>query len=133
MTHYCKICDKTINQSSKTKHFKTKIHKTLETSIIRRYVILNPDFDEIREIVRKYVNLYTKKYHEFYVYCLFKTLSKSNTIKYIRLPIRHYVQYLYICTNLQYSVMKKIDKEKDNISSVYQMRITFVGNLRFMT
>ena len=30
MTYYCKICDKTINCSSKIKHYKTKKHKKVE-------------------------------------------------------------------------------------------------------
>ena len=61
MSYYCKLCDKTLKHSSKYKHNKSKYHIHLERRIIRRYIILNPDFDRFYEIVDKYVINYTKK------------------------------------------------------------------------
>ena len=116
MSHYCKLCDKTIKLSSKYKHNKSENHITLEGAIIRRYIILNPDFDRVYEIMRKYVNMYNKNYDRFNVYCLFKVITKTNNIRNIRLPPRPYIHYLYCI--LTKSVLNRINTERDNISRI---------------
>ena len=54
----------------KDKHFHCKTHTPFTNSIIMRYIILNPNFDKIDEITRKYVCDRNKKYEEnhFIVY-----------------------------------------------------------------
>ena len=86
MSYYCKLCDKTMKTSSKEKHKKSDIHITLERQNIYRCFIINPDFDRVNEIVRNYVNLQIKNSDRFIVHCLFKMLTNTKTIKYIRLP-----------------------------------------------
>ena len=61
MSYYCKLCDQTMKPSSKYKHNKSTYHIGLENRILSRYIIINPDFDRVHEIVRKYVKIYTKK------------------------------------------------------------------------
>ena len=41
---------------SKHKHFKTKTHGLFVNSIKGRYIILNPNFDDVDEIIRRCVN-----------------------------------------------------------------------------
>ena len=65
MSYYCKLCDQIIKFSSKYKRFKSKTQTSITISIILRYIILNPNFDEIDEIMRKYVNKYNEK-NEYY-------------------------------------------------------------------
>ena len=81
--------------------------------------------------MRKYVYIYTKKYDRFKVHCLFKTLTKSNNIKYNRLPPRSYEHYLY-CLSTK-SILNRINKDRDNLSKKVEMRNKFVSFSCFMT
>ena len=47
MNFYCTLCDKSMTNKSTNGNFKIKPHKTLDISIIRWYIILNPNFEEI--------------------------------------------------------------------------------------
>ena len=58
MTDHCKLCDKTKESGSKFKHFQSKTHNLFENSPIRRYVMVNSNFDEVDDIMRKYVNIH---------------------------------------------------------------------------
>ena len=50
-------------------HLKSITHKTLDESIIGRYFFLKPNFDDVDEIIRKYINIYNKNlnYRGFFV------------------------------------------------------------------
>ena len=81
--------------------------------------------------MRKYVNIFNKKYDIFGVHCLFKMLTKTNNIKYIRMTPKYHMHYLHcIPTKL---VLYRLNKESDNFSKIVEMRITFVSSSRFMT
>ena len=54
------VCE-TIMNKSKCNHLKTKTHKTFDESIIREYIILNPIFDQIVEIMKSYIDIFNKK------------------------------------------------------------------------
>ena len=54
------VCE-TIMNKSKCNHLKSKIHKTFDESIIRKYIILNPIFDQIGEIMKSCIDIYNKK------------------------------------------------------------------------
>ena len=43
---------------SKFKHFKSITHETLDNCIIRKHIILNPNCDQIDEIMKEYINVY---------------------------------------------------------------------------
>ena len=62
MTYSCKYCDKSIVHKSKYNHLKTITQKPLNESIVRRYIISNPNNDKIAEIRKRYNNIYLKKY-----------------------------------------------------------------------
>ena len=71
MTYYCKLCDKSICAKSRYKHFISTTLKTLNMSILTRYVIVNPIFDEVVELTRVYINIYNRKYKKYAVRCFF--------------------------------------------------------------
>ena len=81
MTSHCKLCDKSICTKSRHKLFKSKTHISSNESIMRRYFILNPSFDEVDEIVREKVNNQNKKYEEYDLRCLIKLLTTTNRIR----------------------------------------------------
>ena len=85
MTYYCKLCDKSILNQSKNKHFKTITHKSLDNSIIRRYIILNPTFDQVDPTIKNYFINYIKKYSLYEVQCLLKLLTTSIIVRYFRI------------------------------------------------
>ena len=81
---------------SKYKHFKSKTHSWIENFIIMRYIILNPNFDEVDEKTRKYVNNYNKIYEVYQVRCLLKMMTTTNCVRYIRIrpqPNLYYAIY----------------------------------------
>ena len=49
----CKLCDKSIKIKSKNKHLNSLKHKYLSMSIISRYSVINPDFLNIDNILKK--------------------------------------------------------------------------------
>ena len=66
-----------------------------------------------------------KKYYRFDVHCLFKLLTKTKNIKYIRIsPIPH-INYLY-CP-LSKLITTIINKKRNSVSKILEMRITFVS------
>ena len=62
VTHFCKLCDKIMKRSSKFKHNKSFNHSCLQRCILRRYVMLDIDFDEVYDTVLKYIGSYCEKY-----------------------------------------------------------------------
>ena len=65
MTYYCKLCDKSMMNKSKYNHSKSIGHKILHESFIPRYIIQDRNINYIDEIMRKYINIYNKKYETF--------------------------------------------------------------------
>ena len=53
----------------------------ITNSIIMKYIFLNPNFDEIDEIMRKYVNNHNEKHGEYDVHCLLKLLTTTNRVR----------------------------------------------------
>ena len=46
---------------SKNNRLNSITHKTLDESNIRRYIIRNPIFDQIDELMKRYINIHNKK------------------------------------------------------------------------
>ena len=81
--------------------------------------------------MRKYVNIHNKEYYEYTVYCLFKLITSTNKIKYIKtISLSNLVYLHHIPTKI---ILRRINKESDKFSKVVQMRITFVSSYRFMS
>ena len=78
---YCrKLCDKSICAKSRYKHFKSLKHKAFDESILRRYIVLNPNFDENDTIMRRYINKHNEEYD---VRCVLKLLTTTNRVRYM--------------------------------------------------
>ena len=67
----------------KYNHLKSITQKTLDESIMRRYIVLNAIFDQIDEILKRYINTYIKKFENFLVSCVLKPLTFTNRVRYI--------------------------------------------------
>ena len=57
----CKLCDKLIKIKSKKKHLHSQYNQALTKSIISRYYLSNPNFIDVEDKLKKYVNDYNKK------------------------------------------------------------------------
>ena len=57
MTYFCKLCDKSRKSKSKYNHFKSITQKTLDKSIIKKYIILISNFDQVDELMRKFIKI----------------------------------------------------------------------------
>ena len=131
MNYYCILCDETIKRMCKNKHFETEIHISSESSIIRRYIFLNPGFDKVDEIMRKDVIMYNKKHDQYGVRCLLKLITNKNNIKYIRITTNSILHYThYVPKRL---ILKRIDRDGNNFSQVLEIRISFINSYRFMS
>ena len=65
------------------------------------------------------------------MYCLFKLITSTNKIKYIKtISLSNLVYSHHIPTKL---IFRRINEEIDNLSNIDEMRITFVSSPRFMT
>ena len=69
---------------SKCNHLKSKTHKTFDEAIIRKFVILNPIFDQIDEIMKSYINIYNENYETFSVSFLLKLLTTTICVRHNR-------------------------------------------------
>ena len=65
------------------------------------------------------------------MYCLFKFLTETNNVKYIRLTPTSNLHYSYY--NPAKIIFNRINKMSDNLSKIVEIRITFVSCSRFMT
>ena len=68
---YCDVCDKCI--SSKNIHSKTKTHKLLSLSIVKRVFIKNFQVKTIEFVIDKHIFDYNKKFIRFFCHCEFRT------------------------------------------------------------
>ena len=94
--YYCKLCDKSKLNNSKYNHLKSISHKTLDESIIRRYIILNPVFDQIDEIMKRNISIHNKKYENHSVSCVLKLLTTTNRVRWIRINTKPDLDYFLI-------------------------------------
>ena len=124
MTYYCKPCDKTILSLSKYEHFKSKTRTSFTNSIIMRYVILNPKFDEVDEIMRESVNNHSKKNEEYDVLCLFKKSTTTNRVRYIRIKPQSSLHFSFFF--LEKLFLPKINQDRYRFPQIFEGRFTFV-------
>ena len=85
MTYYCKLCEKTVNLKSKYKHFKSKTHKSHSETIIRTYIVLITNFQDIDAIMMRYINKHKEKYEGYDVRCVLKFLTTKIVLVYLKL------------------------------------------------
>ena len=80
---------------SKYKHFKSINHKTLVQSIIRKYIIFKPIFDEIDEIMRRYITINNKKQEKSEVRCILKLFTTTNHVRRNRINTKLNLDYSF--------------------------------------
>ena len=66
---HCELCDKSIKIRSKNKHLNSRYHKSLNESIICKYIVKNHGFLHMEDILKNFVYDYNKKF-EFYLFSL---------------------------------------------------------------
>ena len=75
--YHCEICDMAIKPKSKSRHFKSIIHKKLAKHKHIKLTIDNPNLDDIDKIIYNYINEYDKKYGYYYIRCEFKLVFSN--------------------------------------------------------
>ena len=83
------------NEQIKKNHSQSKTRKTLAESNIRIYNILNSIFDQIDEIMKRYINIYHKKYEHYSVRYVLKLLTITNRVGFIRIITRLKLGYFF--------------------------------------
>ena len=77
----CDICDKVFYEEFRSNLLQSGFHKRFSSSIIRKYININPEPNKIDDIIRKYLRLHFKKYEKFQAILSVKLLMTSNQIK----------------------------------------------------
>ena len=76
------ICDKVVNRKIKMKHFNSRSHKILNSSLVHRYSVKNLRQDEVKKTSRKYIADHRKKFVFFNMIMKWK-VRKNNISKMI--------------------------------------------------
>ena len=79
MTYYCKFCDKSRMNKSKYNILKSIAQRKLEESFIRRCINPNPIFEQIYELMKRYNNIFNKKYEKCLFSCVLETINYSKS------------------------------------------------------
>ena len=79
MYWHCNICEKVIYEKFANNHLRSEYHKRLANSIIRKYIIVKPDWDG--ETIAEYLRSHYKKHQEFFSIIVVKLLTSSQEIK----------------------------------------------------
>ena len=66
MHHHCETFDKRFRYETKDKLFKRNCHKIFEQLTFMRYIVKNPNVNNLSETIKKYVNIRNTNY------CFFK-------------------------------------------------------------
>ena len=80
---------------SKYNHLKSVTLKTLDESILSRYIILNPFINETDEIMKRFINIYNNKYQQYSVSCVLKLLTTTNNVRHIRINEKLNLDYFF--------------------------------------
>ena len=129
----CKLCDKSIKIRSEKKHLNFLYHDFLSTSIICRYIITNPDFLQIEDILKKYILDYNKKFIFFLIICKWK-LHFSDIINAVK-------NDKWWCSlsagsllrNFLSPKIKIVERSGHLLSHISEMNITFISDLKNIT
>ena len=84
--------------------------KTLNMSIIRKFIVLDPIFDEIDEIMKRYINTYYKKYEQAEVRCVLKHSSTTKRVRHIRINTKPNLDYHFKFS--KNSILSRINQDR---------------------
>ena len=127
----CDVCDKVIYENFANNHLRSGYHKHLPDSIIRRYIITNPEPNKIDDTIRKSLRLHYRKNEKFLV--ILSTKYYCYRIKLKILEDNTHVIVLKGVLILHFS-LKKIRIIKEQLySQILELRITFVSRFENIT
>ena len=134
MSHYfkCKLCDKSINIKSKKKHLNSQYHKSLSRSIISRYIITNPDFLQIENILKNFALDYNKNFDCYLTICKWK-IHFSSTVIDVKSNEWCCISDDYYFREFVLSKYRYYEKRGHKFSHISKMNITFVAHPRNIT
>ena len=118
MTYHCKVCDKIIRYEIKDKHFKSNCLNFFDQFTITRYIVGNPNINNLSELMKKYIDIHNKKNSFFHIICVMKVDGNQY--------IRH-----RLLTNLDFG--SKTVKILCSFPQILKLRITFPVCRRFLT
>ena len=133
---HCDLCDKSIKIRSKKKHLNSRYHKSITESIICKYTVKNPSFLHMEVILKKFVDVYNKKFEFYLILCKWK-LHFSDTIINVKSERLYNIERKYETWNLRTFLISKIEyfeRVTDHkFSHISGMNIVFITDLRNMT
>ena len=130
---HCELCDKSIKIRSKKRHLNSQYHKSSTKSIDSKYTVENRSFLRMKDILKKYVDDYNKKFVLYIIICKWK-LHFSDTI--INIKSDRLYNIHPDGWNLRRTLNSKIEYlENDGykFSHISEMNIVFVTDLRKIT
>ena len=132
--YYCELCNKSIALKHKCSHYKSKLHRDIDKSIINKYNIMNPELKEINDIIKDYVNDYNRKFEYYTVVCNWNFMFDNG----VSLDVKSKKPYRFrvLHKNLEKYLKIKINHyKKDGLefSHISEMKITFKTRLDHMT
>ena len=109
----------------KNRHLESKLHNSLVSSIIRKYIISNPNSKKISGIKGNSLIIHYRKYDKIKMILLLKFLMPSNQNKYfiIQHSSSHYI--IRIINNFFFSNIKVFKEQL--YSQVLELGINFVS------
>ena len=128
----CELCDISIKITSKKKHLNSQYHKSLTRSINCKYTVKSPSFLHVEDKLKKFVDVYNKKFDFYLVFC--GKLHFSDTI--INIKTDRLYNIHRAGWNLRRNLMSKIEDFESNglkFSHISEMNIVFLTDLRSMT
>ena len=134
MSYYCELCNKSIQLKYKKRHLKSELHMDKETSIINKYIITNPELCQINDIVKNYVDDYSRKF-VYYTVVSNWNLMFDNGVTMVVKSMKMYTFYV-LHQNLEKYLKNKINqykKEGLEFSHISEMNISFKTRLDHMT
>ena len=123
----------TVNTRYKKRHINSEHHKLLTKSIITNYMVENPNFFNMKEILKKYIDNYNKKFVLYIINIKWKVHFldsvidiKSDRLCNLYIPSKKLRPYLI-------SKIDCLEDEGHRFSHISQMNIKFVSNIRDIT
>ena len=133
--YYCRICDKSIKFSSKNKHLKSNYHKSLSDRIICKYTVKNPNFLQIEDILKNFVDDYNKKFEFYIIFCKWKLHFLDTIIEVKSRRLYNLLRKQYSWKLKSYLISKIEDYECYNhkFSHISEMDILFITDFKNIT
>ena len=129
MRFYCKICEKTINQKSKNRHYKTKRHYFMKNYVKNTFNYNDIVWDDVEEILHENIISHKNKFNEYKIF----VSCKINDDKEIKVYGNEHNLVEVICFSLDGGTLylhvagKMIcNTTRENLSSRYNIKCTSI-------